>query len=159
VEDWTALPEYVAARREWMERDHAAHPVLDRYLYRVALRRIAADPGRWLILVGERVARFMLPARHGLVAAGHARTGTFPPWYVALTVVNVALFAGTALLAVRALRRGDLALLAGPLIVFGHQAVYAATYTSPRYAVTVGPVLVGAAALALALPPSSSTDR
>jgi hypothetical protein len=38
-------------------------------------------------------------------------------------------------------------LLIGPAIVFWHLAVYAAAYVSPRYNVTIGPLLVASAAL------------
>jgi hypothetical protein len=150
IADWSSFPEYAQALRQWREGDRATYPVLDRYLYVVAARRIAARPLRWLGLVAERVGRFMLPARHWLVVVGLARNGSFPPWYVLLTLVNVGLFVATAWLAVRAIRERDPALAAGPLIVFGHQAVYAVTYASPRYGVTIGPVLIAAAVLAVA---------
>jgi 4-amino-4-deoxy-L-arabinose transferase-like glycosyltransferase len=149
IADWSTFPEYVEARRAWTERDRAAYPVFDRYLYRVALGRIMAEPGRWMLLVGERALRFMLPARHWLTTVGLARAGSFPPWYVMATLVNVALFVGAAWALVLGCRRRDLPLLVGPLFVFGHQVIYALTYVSPRYGVTVGPVLFGAAGLAL----------
>jgi hypothetical protein len=63
------------------------------------------------------------------------------------------LFAGAAWSVVVAVRRRDAPLLAAPLIVFGHHVVYALTYVSPRYGVTVGPVLIAAAVLAIARPP------
>ncbi len=150
IADWQHFPEYLEARRAWEAHGRARYPVLDRYLYVVGIRRIQAAPGRWLRLVLERAARFILPARHWLVVVGLARTGTFPPWYVAETAVHVALFAAAACLAWRAAREGRVALLAGPLLVFGHLLVYAVVYVSPRYGVTVGPVLFGTAALAAA---------
>jgi len=61
----------------------------------------------------------------------------------------VTLFALAAWLVAHARRRRDLALLVAPVIVFGHLAVYALVYASPRYGVTVGPVLIAAAGLAL----------
>ncbi len=158
VSDWACLPEYIAARRAWEEEDHVVYPRLDGYLYRVGLRRIADAPGHWLLLVAERIARFILPARHWLVAVGLARPGTFPAWYVLATLFNLALFVGAGRSAVLAVRTHDLPLLAGPLIVFGHQLVYALTYVSPRYGVTVGPVLFGAAGLAIGGIPSRSSD-
>ena len=159
ITDWTALPEYVAARQEWIDGARSSHPVLEHYLYLVACRRIAAAPGRWLGLVLERTGRFMLPARHWLVAVGWARMGTFPTWYLGLTAINVALFAGTAWLVVLAVRQRDAPLLVGPLIVFGTQAVYAVTYASPRYGVTIGPVLMAAAVLAIVAPPAPGASE
>lgn len=161
ISDWSSFPEYVRARREWQEGERERHPVLDRYLFRVGLRRVAGDPFRWAGLAVERAGRFMLPARHWFVAKGKAHMGTFPGWYIALTVFNVALFAGAGMTAWNAARESDAALMVAPLIVFGHQLVYALTYASPRYAVTVGPVLFGAAGLALArrFPRSLSTAR
>jgi 4-amino-4-deoxy-L-arabinose transferase-like glycosyltransferase len=155
ITNWSTFPEYVAACRAWEEHARDTHPSLDGYLYRVALDRIAAAPGRWALLVGERALRFMLPARHWLARVGLARTGTFPPWYVAATLVNLALFAGAGWAVGRGLRVRDPVLLVAPLFVFGHQLIYALTYASPRYAVTVGPILFGAAALAF-FPSSSS---
>lgn len=149
IENWFTFPEYVEARREWEEGAAADEATLDSHLAHVALRRIAARPGRWLGLCGERALRFMLPARTWFVQAGHSRTGTFGPFYLAATAFNVALFALVAWLAARALRKRDLALLVGPVIVFGHLAAYAVVYASPRYGVTVGPVLIAAAGLAL----------
>jgi 4-amino-4-deoxy-L-arabinose transferase-like glycosyltransferase len=156
IADWSAFPEFVAARRAWILGDRVAHPVLDRYLYLVALRRVRVAPGHWLALVAGRALRFMLPARHWFVVVGLARTGTFPPWYLALAAVNVGLFGLAAWTAVVGVRSRDLPLLVAPLIVFGHQLVYALSYVSPRYAVTVGPVLFGAAGLAIA---KRSPDR
>ena len=159
ITNWSAFPEYLAARQAWSESEHSVYPVLDRYLYVVAWRRIVAAPGHWLTLVVERVGRFMLPARHGLVARGLAQTGTFPPWYIFETAVNAALFAGAAWSVVVAMRRRDAALLAAPLIVFGHHVLYAVTYVSPRYGVTVGPVLIAAAVLAIARPPARAVSE
>jgi len=83
------------------------------------------------------------------VQAGLSRTGTFGPIYLIATAFNVTLFALAAWLAAHALRKRHLALLVGPVIVFGHLAAYAVVYASPRYGVTVGPVLIAAAGLAL----------
>jgi hypothetical protein len=150
IENWNTFPEYVEARREWEQSARAEEPVLDRHLARVALRRIAAHPARWLGLCAERAIRFMLPARTWVVQAGLSRTGTFGPIYLIATAFNVSLFALAAWLSAHALRKRDLALLVGPVIVFGHLAVYAVVYASPRYGVTVGPVLIATAGLALA---------
>jgi hypothetical protein len=150
IENWFTFPEYVEARREWEQGAPAGEGVLDAHLTRVALRRIAAHPARWLALCAERALRFMLPARTWFVQAGHSRTGTFGPIYLIATAFNVGLFALVAWLAARALRKRDRALLVGPVIVFGHLAVYAVVYASPRYGVTVGPVLIATAGLALA---------
>jgi 4-amino-4-deoxy-L-arabinose transferase-like glycosyltransferase len=163
ITNWSTFPEYVAACRSWEEHDRAVHPRLDGYLYRVAFARIAAAPGRWALLVGERTLRFMLPARHWLARVGLARTGSFPPWYVAAALVNVALFTAAGWAALLGLRGRDLGLLVAPLFVFGHQLIYALTYASPRYAVTVGPILFGAAGLGLfrssRSPASDATPR
>ena len=150
IDNWNTFPEYVEARREWEQSARAEEPVLDRHLARVALRRIAAHPARWLGLCAERAIRFMLPARTWFVQAGLSRTGTFGPTYLIATAFNVTLFALAAWLSAHALRKRDLALLVGPVIVFGHLAAYAVVYSSPRYGVTVGPVLIAAAGLALA---------
>jgi len=150
IENWNTFPEYVEARREWEQSGQAEEPALDRHLARVALRRIAAHPARWLGLCAERAIRFMLPARTWFVQAGLSRTGTFGPTYLIATAFNVTLFALAAWLSAHALRKRDLALLVGPVIVFGHLAAYAVVYSSPRYGVTVGPVLIAAAGLALA---------
>ena len=149
IENWFAFPEYVEARREWEQGAAAGEGTLDSHLARVALRRIAAHPLRWLGLCAERALRFMLPARTWFVQAGYSQTGTFGPFYLAATAINVALFALAAWLLAHARRRRDLALLVAPVIVFGHLAVYALVYASPRYGVTVGPVLIAAAGLAL----------
>jgi hypothetical protein len=63
---------------------------------------------------------------------------------------QVALFAGAAWLALQTLRRrGPWTHLVGPAIVFYHQLAYAVVFVSPRYNVTVGPVLAGAFAVAI----------
>jgi hypothetical protein len=151
IANWNTFPEYVDARRQW-EQARGEHAPLDRFLWRIALARIAQDPVAWLRLCFERALRFMLPARTWAVQAGWSETGTSPAAYVALTVFHLALFASTASLARRALRDGDPASWAAPLVVFTHHAVYALTYTSPRYAVTVGPVLFAAFAQAWGTP-------
>jgi hypothetical protein len=147
IEDWPRLPEYVEARRRWEESERARQPHLDAYLAEVARARIAAHPLRWAALVAERVGRFALPARTWAVRTGRAHMGTFPPAYLVLTALHVALFAATALLALRALRQRRWDELAAPAIVFGQQLAHAAAYASPRYGVMVGPVLFGAAGL------------
>jgi hypothetical protein len=147
IEDWSRFPEYLEARRRWEESERAREPHLDLYLAEVARARIAADPMRWAALVAERAGRFALPARTWAVQAGRAHMGTFPPGYVALTALNVLLFAATALLAGRAVRRRRWDELAAPAIVFGQQLAHAVAYASPRYGVMVGPVLFGAAGL------------
>ena len=81
--------------------------------------------------------------------AGRARTGTFPPAYLVLTAVNVALFAAAALLTLQAARRKTWDELVAPVIVFGEQLAHVVAYSSPRYGVMVGPVLFGAAGLLL----------
>jgi 4-amino-4-deoxy-L-arabinose transferase-like glycosyltransferase len=163
ITDWSAFDEYVQARRDWEGDGRRQDPVLDRYLIRVALRRIVADPGRWLRLCVERAFRFMMPARTWFVQAGLSRTGTLGLLYVAATVANLTLFALAAALGIHALRRKQIPLLVGPIIVFGHLAVYALTYASPRYGVTVAPVLIATVALTLdalrsmATPPAHAT--
>jgi hypothetical protein len=149
ITDWSAFDEYVQSRRDWESDGRRQDPVLDRYLVRVALRRIVADPGRWVRLCIERAFRFMMPARTWFVQAGLSRTGTLGPLYVAATMANLTLFAVAAALGVHAWRRKQIPLLVGPIIVFGHLAVYALTYASPRYGVTVAPVLIATVALAL----------
>ena len=57
------------------------------------------------------------------------------------------LYVAAALLLVRAWRRRDARLAVGPILVFSTMAIYAATYVSPRYAVSVGPVLFACVAL------------
>jgi 4-amino-4-deoxy-L-arabinose transferase-like glycosyltransferase len=150
IDDWYHFAEYVQAVERWKADAHRQEPVLDRYLYAVAVERIRADPGRWLSLVAGRVVRFMLPARHWMVAVGWARPGTLSPWFVAGAILQGALFVAAALLVVTVRRRRlPVTLLIGPAIVFWHLAVYAVAYVSPRYNVTIGPVLVSSAALFL----------
>jgi hypothetical protein len=149
IDDWSYLPEYVEARRRWEESERARQPQLDVYLGEVARARIAAHPFLWASLVAERVGRFTLPARTWAVRVGRARTGTFPPSYLVLTAINVALFAAAALLTLQAARRKTWDELVAPAIVFGEQLAHAAAYASPRYGVMVGPVLFGAAGLLL----------
>jgi hypothetical protein len=148
IANWNTFPEYVDAQRRWAQAAEGERGPLDRFLLRTALARIVQHPAAWLRLCFERALRFMLPARTWAVQAGWSETGTFPAAYVALTVFHLALFASTAWLAVRAVRRRHAASWAAPIVVFTHQAVYALTYTSPRYAVTVGPVLFAGLALA-----------
>ncbi len=150
IENWSTFPERVAAWRAWEAGASARYPTLDRYLYRVAIERIAADPVRWSALALERALRFMLPARHWFVARGWSRTASFGPWYLAAIGVQAALFASTLWLLADALRRREIAAeLSAPIVVFTHQLVYAVSYASPRYAVAVGPVLFAALGLAL----------
>jgi hypothetical protein len=150
IADWYRFPEYLAARDAWMAENIGTEASLDRAFYGLAARRIAADPGRWLVLVGERVLRFMLPARHWFFQTGRSRPATVGPWYLAAIVVQGALFASAVLVVVRTWRgRGPWAHLLPPLIVFNHLALYAVSYASPRYNVTVAPALVACLLLAL----------
>lgn len=150
IVDWGRFPEYLEARERWERGDRARHPVLDRYLYVVALERIAANPLRWARLVAERAVRFMLPARHWFVQKRMATPGVIGPWTAVGIAAQATLFLSAAWLAAYAVRRRQpWTLLVGPVIVFGHMAVYAASYVSPRYNVTVGPVLFGTLALAV----------
>ena len=154
IADWYGLPQYLSVREAWMAENKGTAATLDRALYGVGVRRIAADPGRWLVLVGERVLRFMLPARHWFVQSGRSRPASLGPWYLAALVLQVALFASAAAVALRTWRRrGPWTHLLPPLIVFYHLAVYALSYVSPRYNVTVAPALVACLLLAL------TTDR
>lgn len=148
IEDWYAFPEYRAAVAQWNAVDHRNEPVLDRYLYGVAVRRIQDDPARWLRLVAGRVVRFMLPARHWMGQVGLSTPGTITPFFLVGAVLQGLAFAAAAALAVDVWRRrGPLVLLIGPAVVFWHLAVYALVYVSPRYNVTVGPLLAASAAL------------
>jgi 4-amino-4-deoxy-L-arabinose transferase-like glycosyltransferase len=147
IRDWYGFPEYRAAVAQWEAGERRHEPVLDRYLYRMAVERIQADPGRWLGLVAGRVVRFMLPARHWMGQMGLSAPGTVTPFFVIASMFQAILFLATALLAIDvARRRAPVAFLIGPAIVFWHLAVYAVVYVSPRYNVTVGPLLVVSAA-------------
>lgn len=149
---WGSFPEYLGARARWEEEGRAREPVFDRYLARLAIGRIAADPRRWAALALERGFRFMLPARHWFVVTGRSEIASAGPAYLAATAVQMLLFAACALLFLRGIRRSrDAAALVAPLIVFSHQLVYAASHASPRYGATVGPLIFAALGL-LALP-------
>jgi hypothetical protein len=160
IEDWYGFPEYVAARARWQAEGGGDAASLDRELYRVALNRIAADPLRWLSLAGERPVRFMFPARHWFFQTGRSRPATLGPWYVAAIAVQFALFASALVVVARTWRRrGPWTHFLPPLIVFHHMAVYALSYASPRYNVTVAPALVAGLVIALTPdppPPPSS---
>jgi hypothetical protein len=150
VEHWSRVPEILEARARWQAGERNRYPVLDRYLWRVALDRIKADPLRWLKLAAERTLLFMLPARHWFFQTGQSEPARLGPWYLSGVAAQGVLYAAAAWLTVRTLRsRGPATHLVGPILVFGHQALYAATYASPRYGVTVGPVLFGVLVLAL----------
>ncbi len=160
---WDTFPEYLEARARWEAAGRAGEPVFDRYLARLAIGRIAADPARWAALVLERAFRFMLPTRHWFVITGRSRTASAGPAYLIATVIQMFLYAACALLLLGGIRRSfDAAALVAPLMVFSHQLVYAASHASPRYGATVGPLLFAALAL-LTLPshrsPSSSAPR
>jgi hypothetical protein len=143
-----------------MAENRGTAATLDRALYGVAVRRIAADPGHWLVLVGERFLRFMLPARHWFVQSGRSRPASLGPWYLAALALQGALFASAAAVALRTWRRrGPWTHLLPPLIVFYHLAVYALSYVSPRYNVTVAPALVAGLLLALTTDHSPSPPR
>ena len=160
IADWYGLPEYLAVREAWMAENRGTAATLDRALYSVAVRRIAADPGHWLVLVGERLLRFMLPARHWFVQSGRSRPASLGPWYVAALALQGALFASAAAVALRTWRRrGPWTHILPPLIVFYHLAVYALSYVSPRYNVTVAPALVAGLLLALTTDRSPSPSR
>ena len=153
IEDWYAFPEYREALARWEAGDRLKEPVLDRYLYGVGLARVQDDPRRWLGLVAGRVVRFMLPARHWMGQVGLSAPGTVTPFFVVAAAFQALLFLAAALLAIDvARRRAPLVFLIGPAIVLWHLAVYAAVYVSPRYNVTVGPLLVASAALWWARP-------
>jgi hypothetical protein len=149
IADWYRFPEYLAAR-ERSQAEGGTPSSLDRELYRVAARRIVADPRRWLSLAAERVLRFMLPARHWFFQTGRSLPATLGPWYLAAIAVQAALFASALLVVARTWRRrGPWPHLLPPLIVFHHLAVYALSYASPRYNVTVAPALVACLILAV----------
>jgi 4-amino-4-deoxy-L-arabinose transferase-like glycosyltransferase len=157
IDDWYGFPEYVAAVERWRSAGEVAEPVLDRYLYAAAIERIEADPVRWLRLVGARGLRFMLPSRQWMAAVGWSKPGTVTPGFIAGAVLQVALFVATALLAWTAWRtRQPWGMWIGPAIVFWHLAVYAVAYVSPRYNITVGPLLMSSAALLVAARRSST---
>jgi len=150
IADWYGFPEYRSAVERWRSLGPETQPVLDRYLYAAAVERIEADPARWLRLVGARVLRFMLPSRQWMVAVGWSTPGTVTPWFVAGALLQVSLFAATALLAWTVWRTGPpWAMSIGPVIVFWHLSVYAVAYVSPRYNITVGPLLMSSTALLL----------
>jgi len=157
---WYTFPEHLEARRRWEGLDPTDRPTFDNYLYAAAIERIKADPAHWLSLVSGRAFRFMLPARHWFVAVGLSRPATFGPWYVLAIGCQAVLFAGAALLALRAFSRRHVdPALAASVVVFTHQAVYAISYASPRYGATVGPVLFGALALVLSANPLDGPSR
>ena len=148
IDAWDGFPEYQAALNEW-NSGASTDASVDTYLARVAVRRILANPLRFAALCAERVGRFMLPARTWFVQAGLSRTGTFSPGYLVAIAINMALFALTAFVGVLAFRTRDGALAVGPILVFAHMGAYAITYVSPRYALTVTPVLIACATLAV----------
>jgi len=155
---WYTFPEYLEAHARWEAEGRATEPVFDRYLFRLALGRIAADPARWAGLALERAFRFMLPARHWFFATGRSEPGSAGPAYLFATAIHLLLFGACAV----CLRAGlspplDAATLVAPVIVFTHQLVYAASHASPRYGATVGPLLF--ASLALLMSPSSIRTR
>jgi hypothetical protein len=147
---WDSFPEYLEARAAWEAKGRADEPVFDRYLARLAIGRIAADPARWAGLAVERAFRFMLPARHWFVVTGRSQNASAGPLYLAATAIQLLLFGTCALLLLSGIRRsGNAAALVAPLIVFSHQLVYAASHSSPRYGATVGPILFAALALVM----------
>jgi len=149
--DWDSFSELVAARADWNGADPVQRGSFDRFLLRRAIERIAADPGRWALLAAERAVRFALPARHWFFATGLSKPASLGPIYAAAIAFQALLFAASAWL-ILAVRTGKQPLqdLAAPILVFGHQLVYALSYASPRYGATVGPVLFGGLVLALA---------
>ncbi len=148
IEDWYGFPEYRAALERWNAGDRLKQPVLDRYLFGVGFERVEAEPRRWLSLVAGRVVRFMLPARHWMGQRGLSTPGTITPLFVLGALFQGLLFLAAAWLGIQALRRRlPATLLIGPAIVFWHQLVYAVMYVSPRYNVSVGPLLASSAAL------------
>lgn len=145
---WDTFPEYLEARARWEKEGRRDEPVFDRYLARLAIERIMADPSRWTALAIERAFRFMLPARHWFVAAGFSQTASAGPFYLAAIAVQLLLFGACMMLMVDGLRRPrDVTALVAPLIVFSHLLVYAASHASPRYGATVGPLLFAALAM------------
>jgi hypothetical protein len=153
---WDSFPEYLEARTRWEAGDREREPVFDRYLARLAIERIAADPLRWAGLALERAFRYMLPARHWFFATGRSRPASIGPAYVAATAIQLGLFCACGLLLLEGLRRRDPAALVAPLIVLSHHLVYAASHASPRYGASVGPLLFATAAL-LSLPAAHDT--
>ncbi len=142
IVDWSNFREMVDAQNRWEGGERRRVPVLDAYLYEVGWKRIREDPGRWVALGVERAFRFMLPARHWFVARGYSESATISLGYVLAAVVQGVLFICAGLLAVRAFRsRKPTAADVVPILVFGHQLVYAALYSSPRYAVPLLPLL------------------
>jgi hypothetical protein len=155
---WDTFPEYLEARARWEANGQATEPVFDRYLARLAVQRIGADPLRWTVLALERAFRFMLPARHWFVAMGRSQIASAGPFYLIATAIQLLLFTACALLLLGGLRRPFApGALVAPIIVFSHQLVYAASHASPRYGATVGPLLF--AALALVGLPSIAGSR
>lgn len=155
---WDTFPEYLEARARWEKEGRPEQPVFDRYLARLAVERIAADPSRWAALAVERAFRFMLPARHWFVAAGFSQAGSAGPFYLCAMAIQLLLFAAAAMLMLGGMRRPrDASALVAPLIVFSHLLVYAASHASPRYGATVGPLLF--ATLAMATLPSSRRTK
>jgi hypothetical protein len=149
IADWYRFPEYLAARDRWQAEGGGSASSLDRELYRVAVQRIEADPARWLSLAAERLLRFMLPARHWFFQTGRSVPASLGPWYLAALGIQAALFASALLVLARTWRRrGPWTHLLPPLVVFHHMAVYALSYASPRYNVTVAPALVACLILA-----------
>ena len=147
---WYHFREYTEARARWERSERWRQPVLDRYLYEVALERIRSDPGRWLGLAVERAFRFMLPSRQWFFTSGLSRPASFGPWYVLAIGFQAVLFVSVLVVTWRALRERHLRpALAVAIVVLSHHAAHAISYASPRYAVAVGPVLFGALALAL----------
>lgn len=148
--DWDSFPELLAAKSEWNARDPKERPPFDRFLLGRAIARVVADPWRWMFLAAERAVRFALPARHWFFARGLSRPASLGPIYAVAITCQALLFGAAAWLvfAVSAGRRPpqDLAV---PILVFGHQFVYALSYASPRYGATVGPVLFAGLALAI----------
>lgn len=157
VVDWGDFAELREAMARWEAGEKARYSIPDRFFYHVALERIASDPAKWLGLVMGRFGRFVLPARGYFVAAGYSRTGTFGPWYVAAIGLQLVLFGAAMVLGCRAVRRGAWAHLTGPVIILTHWVTYALTFVTPRYNVTVGPILVGCLALVISARSGSRT--
>ena len=148
IEHWYTFPEYVEAVARWKAGDHTRQPVLDRYLYEEGVRRVREDPVRWLALVAGRVVRFVLPARHWMGQVGLSTPGTISLGFLIGAAVQAAAFLATAALVLDVFRRrAPWTALIGPAVVFWHLAIYALVYVSPRYNVTVGPLLAASAAL------------
>ncbi len=156
---WYTFPEYLEAQARWEAEGRAREPVFDRYLARLAIGRIAADPAHWSALALDRAFRFMLPARHWFVVSGYSQTASAGPAYLAATAIQMLLYAACALLLIGGARSPLRAsALVAPLIVFSHLLVYAASHASPRYGASVGPLLFAGLAL-IALPSSTGTAR